>query len=186
MLKLLKNGTICGIIRAQRTDKVVETLYNVNEKQEVISMSEITQTVMYIIWAVAIVVFGVFEAVTAQLVSIWFVLGSIAALISAFFGASFTVQVIIFTVVTILALVITRPLVKKYIHPHKEHTNADKVLDQIGVVTQDIDNINAKGQVKVDGKTWTARAVDNNLIPSGSEVKIEKIEGVKLIVKNIL
>jgi membrane protein implicated in regulation of membrane protease activity len=85
-----------------------------------------------------------------------------------------------------LALVITRPLVKKYIHPHKEHTNADKVLDQIGVVTQDIDNINAKGQVKVDGKTWTARAIDNSLIPSGSEVKIEKIEGVKLIVKNIL
>jgi membrane protein implicated in regulation of membrane protease activity len=156
----------------------------VNEKQEVISMSEITQTVMYIIWAVAIVVFGVFEAVTAQLVSIWFVLGAVAALISAFFGASFTVQVIVFIVVTILALVITRPLVKKYIHPNKEHTNADKVLGQVGIVVEDINNIQATGQVKVDGKIWTARTIDNSLISKDKEVIIEKIEGVKLIVKN--
>jgi membrane protein implicated in regulation of membrane protease activity len=156
----------------------------VNEKQEVISMSEITQTVMYIIWAVAIVVFCVFEAVTAQLVSIWFVLGAVAALISAFFGASFTVQVIVFIVVTILALVITRPLVKKYIHPNKEHTNADKVLGQVGIVVEDINNIQATGQVKVDGKIWTARTIDNSLISKDKEVIIEKIEGVKLIVKN--
>ncbi|MCH5320517.1 MAG: NfeD family protein [Eubacterium sp.] len=138
---------------------------------------------MYIFWAAAIVLFGVAEAVTAQLVSIWFVAGAIAALISAVFGAPILIQIIVFIAVTILALVITRPLVKKYIHPKKEYTNADKVIGQIGIVTEDINNIQATGQVKVDGKAWTARSIDNSIIPEGSEIIIDRIEGVKLIVK---
>ena len=146
-------------------------------------MAEISQNMIYLIWAVAIIVFGLFEAVTAQMVSIWFVVGAIAALIASFLNVPFIAQVIIFVAVTILALVITRPLVKKYIHPRKERTNADKVIDQIGIVVEDIDNINATGQVKVEGKIWTARSIDNSLIPSDKEVVIEKIEGVKLLVK---
>ena len=146
-------------------------------------MAEISQNMIYLIWAVAIIVFGLFEAVTAQMVSIWFVVGAIAALIASFFNVPFIAQVIIFVAVTILALVITRPLVKKYIHPKKERTNADKVIDQIGIVVEDIDNINATGQVKVEGKIWTARSIDNSLIPSDKEVVIVKIEGVKLLVK---
>ena len=148
-------------------------------------MVEISRNVINIIWAAVIVLFGVFEAVTAQLVSIWFVIGAVAALISALLGATVTVQVIIFFAVSVLALVITRPLVKKFIVPKKEHTNADKVLGQIGIVVEDIDNLNATGQVKVDGKIWSARTVDNSLITKDKEVIIEKIQGVKLMVKNI-
>jgi len=147
-------------------------------------MVEISQTTIYIFWAAAIIIFGALEAMTAQFVSIWFLAGAVAALISALFSASVVVQVIIFVCVTILALVITRPLVKKYINPKKERTNADKVIGQIGIVCQDIDNIHAKGQVKIDGKIWTARSVDNQFIPENTEVIIEKIEGVKLIVKS--
>ncbi len=147
-------------------------------------MVEITETMMYIFWAAAIILFGVAEAVTAQLVSIWFLIGAIAALIAAFFGANLIIQIIVFIAVSILALVITRPLVKKYINPKKEHTNADRVIGQVGIVAEDIDNIRATGQVKADGKIWTARATDNSIIPSGCEVIIEKIDGVKLIVKN--
>ena len=147
-------------------------------------MVEITETTMYIFWAAAIILFGIAEAVTAQLVSIWFLIGAIAALIAAFCGANLIIQIIVFIAVSILALVITRPLVKKYINPKKEHTNADRVIGQVGIVAEDIDNIKATGQVKTDGKIWTARATDNSIIPSGSEVIIEKIDGVKLIVKN--
>ncbi len=147
-------------------------------------MVEITETTMYIFWAAAIILFGVAEAVTAQLVSIWFLIGAIAALIAAFCGANLIIQIIVFIAVSILALVITRPLVKKYINPKKEHTNADRVIGQVGIVAEDIDNIKATGQVKADGKIWTARATDNSIIPSGCEVIIEKIDGVKLIVKN--
>ena len=147
-------------------------------------MVEITQTAMYIFWAAAILLFAIAEAVTAQLVSIWFVAGSIAALIAALFGATPIIQAVIFIAVTILALVITRPLVKKYIHPKKEYTNADKVIGQIGIVAEEINNIKATGQVKVDGKIWTARSIDNSIIPTEREIIIERIEGVKLIVKN--
>lgn len=147
-------------------------------------MVEITETTMYIFWAAAIILFGVAEAVTAQLVSIWFLIGAIAALIAAFCGANLIIQIIVFIAVSILALVITRPLVKKYINPKKEHTNADRVIGQVGIVAEDIDNIKATGQVKADGKIWTARTTDNSIIPSGCEVIIEKIDGVKLIVKN--
>lgn len=145
-------------------------------------MVEITQTTMYIFWAAAIVVFAVAEGVTAQLVSIWFVVGSVAALIAALCDASPVVQVIIFIAVTVLALVITRPLVKKYIRPKKEYTNADRVIGQVGIVSEDINNISATGQVKADGKIWTARSSDGSIIPESSEVIIERIEGVKLIV----
>lgn len=148
-------------------------------------MAEITQNAMYILWAALIIIFAVFEAATAQLVSIWFVAGALASLISAFLGANFAVQIIIFIAISILALVITRPLVKKYINPKKERTNADKVLGQEGIVVEDIDNIQAKGQVKIDGKIWSARSLDNSLISEGERVIIEKIEGVKLIVKSI-
>lgn len=147
-------------------------------------MVEITQTAMYIFWAAAIILFGAAEAVTAQLVSIWFVVGAIASLISAIFGASIPIQIVIFIAVTILALVITRPLVKKYINPKKEYTNADKVIGQTGIVAEDIDNIKATGQVKVDGKVWTARSADNSNIPAGNEIIIDRIDGVKLIVKS--
>lgn len=147
-------------------------------------MVEINENLIYIIWAAAIVIFGTLEAVTAQLVSIWFVFGAIAALIASFFNVPFAVQVIIFVAVTVLALVITRPLVKKFINPKRVKTNADKVVGQTGIVVQDINNVEATGQVKVDGQIWTARSSDNQIITAGNEVIIEKIDGVKLIVKS--
>lgn len=140
------------------------------------------ENTMFIIWAAAIILFGVLEAITAQLVSIWFVIGAVAALVAALFGATVTVQVIVFIAVTILALAITRPLVKKYISPKTERTNADRVLDQTGVVIEEIDNIKATGQVRVDGKIWTARSQDNSIIPVNSQITIKEISGVKLIV----
>lgn len=146
-------------------------------------MVELSENTVYIIWAAAIIVFGIAEAATAQLVSIWFVIGAIAGLISAFCDANLYIQLIVFIAVSVLALVITRPLVKKYIKPKKEHTNADRVLIQEGIVVEEINNTLGKGQVKVDGKLWTARSANGDVIPEGSIVKTEKISGVKLIVK---
>lgn len=140
------------------------------------------ENTMLIFWVAAIVVFAVLEGITAQLVSIWFVLGAIGALIATMFKAPLAVQIGVFITVTILALVITRPLVKKFIHPKKERTNADRVLGQAGVVIEEIDNLKATGQVKVDGKVWTARSYDNSIIPTDTQITIKEISGVKLIV----
>ena len=143
------------------------------------------QTVMYILWAAAIVIFGVLEAVTVQLVSIWFVIGAVAALIASLCGANFLTQVLIFVGVTIVALLLTRPLVKKRLKPKTESTNADRCIGQEAVVTEKIDNIAATGLVKVGGSVWTARTADGSVIEQGAIVKVEKIEGVKLIVTEI-
>lgn len=141
------------------------------------------ENMMLIIWAAAIIAFGVLEAVTAQLVSIWFVIGAIGAFVAALFDASITVQVIIFIAVTIVALIVTRPLVKKFVHPKKQATNADRVLNQKGIVVEEINNIKATGQVKVDGKVWSARSTDNSIIDVNEEIIIKEISGVKLIVE---
>ena len=136
----------------------------------------------YIFWAVAIVVFAVLEAATAQLVSVWFIVGSIAALVSAFLGAPFYLQAIVFVGISAITLILTRPLIKRYIKPKGEKTNADRVLEQTGVVIEKIDNLASTGQVRADGKIWTARSEDSSVIESGSQVVIKRIDGVKLIV----
>lgn len=142
-----------------------------------------TATTMYIIWAVAIVVFGVLEGITAQLVSIWFVLGSIAGLIAAICGAPIVLQVIIFVIVTIITLIATRPIVKKKLNTIIQPTNADRCIGQDGVVLEEINNLAPTGQVKADGKVWTARSSDKSIIPVNTIVTVERIDGVKLIVR---
>lgn len=139
---------------------------------------------MYIIWAAAILVLGILEGITVQLVSIWFVFGAVAALIASICGANITLQVIIFIAVSVVALLVTRPLVKKKITAKKQATNADRCIGLDGVVCEKIDNLKPSGLVKVDGKVWTARSADGSIIEPESIVKVEKIEGVKLIVSN--
>ena len=135
------------------------------------------------VWLGAAVVFGVVEALTAGLVSIWFVAGSAAALIGAFLGAGLGVQVALFVVVSAAALAVTRPLVRRYTAGKAVPTNLDRVLGDSGKVTETIDNENSTGAVYVDGKTWTARSADGAVIPAGSRVEVLRMEGVKLFVK---
>ena len=137
------------------------------------------------VWLAAAVVFGVVEALTAGLVSIWFVAGSAAALIGAFLGAGLGVQVALFVAVSAAALAVTRPLVRRYTAGKAVPTNLDRVLGDSGKVTETIDNENSTGAVYVDGKTWTARSDDGSVIPAGTVVEILRMEGVKLFVKKI-
>ena len=137
---------------------------------------------MYIIWAAAIVVFAVLEAVTVQLVSIWFVIGSVAAFVSSLFGAPLYLQVVIWLIVSVVALIFTRPLVKKKLNAKAQPTNADRCIGKDAVVIEEINNKASTGQVKTDGKVWTARSDNNEIIRVGDTVIVQKIDGVKLIV----
>ena len=139
------------------------------------------------IWVALLAAFIIIEASTAQLLTIWFAVGSLAALISTFITDNIIAQVIVFVVVSAIALVITRPLVKKMTKAQKQPTNSDMYIGKEAIVTEDINNLEAKGLVKVGGSIWTARTeVDNFTIPAGSHVTVIKIEGVKLIVRPIL
>ena len=137
---------------------------------------------MYIIWAAAILILGVLEGITVQLVSIWFVFGAVAALVASVCGANLAVQIIVFIAVSVISLLVTRPLVKKKLTANKQPTNADRCIGRDGVVCEKIDNLEPSGLVKVDGKIWTARTADGSIIEPESIVRVEKIEGVKLIV----
>ena len=139
------------------------------------------------IWVALLATFIIIEASTAQLLTIWFAVGSFAALVSTFITDNIIAQVIVFVVVSAIALVVTRPLVKKMTKATKQPTNADMYIGKEAIVTEDINNLEAKGLVKVGGSVWTARTeVDNFTIPAGSHVTVIKIEGVKLIVRPIL
>ena len=134
-------------------------------------------------WLGALVLFGIVEAATAGLTVIWFAVGSLIALISAALGAELWLQVTIFIVASAAALAATRPLAKRFVAGKKVPTNADRVLGQTAKVTEKIDNIAPSGAVYIDGKTWTARSADGAVIPAGSRVRVEQMEGVKLLVK---
>ena len=142
-----------------------------------------SQTLMYIVWAIAILGFAVLEGLTVQLVSIWFVLGAAAALVAALCGANFTVQIVLFAAVSVISLLLTRPFVKKWLKIKAESTNADRCIGARAVVTERIDNLAATGQVKVQGAVWTARSESGAVIEAGQTVTVKHIEGVKLIVE---
>ena len=141
------------------------------------------------LWLGAIVLFGVAEILTEGMVSIWFVAGSLAALAACVAGWTLggltpeATQVLIFALVSAAALVLTRPLVRRFMTKPHVPTNLDRVLGMIAKVTEPVDNDRASGAVYVDGKTWTARSADGSVIPVGTQVKVQKIEGVKLLVQ---
>ncbi|MDD3346204.1 NfeD family protein [Oscillibacter sp.] len=135
------------------------------------------------IWLGAAAVFGIVEALTAGLVSIWFVAGALVALLASILKAELTVQLVLFVVVSAAALAVTRPLVKRFTANRPVATNLDRVIGETGRVTETVDNENASGAVYVDGKTWTARSVNGSVIPAGTTVRILKMEGVKLFVE---
>ena len=128
--------------------------------------------------------FLIVEAVTAGLVSIWFVFGSLVALICAALGAAVWLQIFWFVIVSVATLVLTRPLVKRYVDSRSVATNADRSIGRAAVVTERIDNLAATGAVKLDGVVWTARSTDDAVaIETGERVTVRAIEGVKLIVE---
>lgn len=138
---------------------------------------------MLLFWIIALVVLIVVEAVTAQMVTIWFAAGALGAIVAERLGAEVWLQWVVFVAVSAIALVATRPLVKKLTKTKVQPTNADRCIGQIAVVTEEINNIEGKGQVHVNGVTWTARSLDGMVFKKDERVTVEKIDGVKLIVK---
>lgn len=128
------------------------------------------------------VLFLAVEAVTVGLVCIWFAAGSLIALLAAMCGAQLWLQIVLFLIVSAATLYFTRPLVKRYVNSKVEPTNADMVIGKECRVTETVDNIAGTGAVYVDGKTWTARSENDEVIPEGTLVTAKSIDGVKLIV----
>ena len=135
------------------------------------------------VWLGVLVIFAIVEASTVTLVSIWFVGGSLAALIAALLGAEIWLQVALFLAVSTILLISFRPLLKKFHQPKKVQTNAPANIGKLAIVTEAIDNLQGLGAVKLSGLTWTARSESGKAIEAGSVVLVKRIEGVKLFVE---
>ncbi len=137
---------------------------------------------MTLLWLIIVIALALIEVFTINLVTIWFVASGIVALILSFFEVPTYIQVATFVILGIVLLFTTKKPLEKMLNKTKQKTNIDRVLDMEGIVTEEIDK-NSPGEVKVDGKRWTA--VANNKIEKNATVKILKIEGVKLIVEEV-
>lgn len=139
-----------------------------------------------VFWLIAVIVFAVVEIITIQLVAIWMAVGGVGALVAASFNMSVPVQFGIFIVLSGVLLLFTRPLVRKFVRPRRVSTNADRHIGSIAVVQEDIDNDASTGKAVISGVPWMARSADGSVIRTGEKVRIDRIEGVKLIVSRYM
>lgn len=138
---------------------------------------------MIYFWAAAVVFFLLIEVITPQLTTVWFALGAAAALIACALDASQILQIIIFVIVTAIALAATRPLAKKLTKKTAFNpTNADRCIGKSAKVVEEIDNLKEEGAVKINGVVWSARSQNGEIIAKNELVTIKEINGVKLIV----
>lgn len=135
---------------------------------------------MFYIWIAIVILLTIVEVMTVNLTTIWFVASGILSLAISFISDNFILQVGIFCIVGILLLITTRPILKKWLSTKNVSTNLDRIIGMKGIVTEEIDK-NGTGEVKVDGKKWTAYA--NKNIKVDSTVKVLLIDGVKIKVE---
>lgn len=132
------------------------------------------------IWFILIFAFLIIEALSFNLITIWFSFGSLCAFISTYFTDNLIIQIVVFTFFTIISLIFTKPLLDKFINKNVMKTNIDMIIGKIGIVTKEINEL-SPGRVKVSGKDWMA--VSNSHIDEGKKVRVLKIEGAKIIVR---
>lgn len=136
------------------------------------------------LWLLAAAAFIVLEIITLGLTSIWFAGGAVIASIGAAFGLDIMIQLILFAAVSVILLIFTRPLAAKHVTGHTTKTNVDSLIGKEAIVKEEINNREGQGVALVNGQEWTARTEDDEqIIKAGTTVTIQKISGVKLIVK---
>ncbi len=136
-----------------------------------------------LIWLALLVLFLVVEAACpVHLVSVWFAVGALVGMIVSALGGPLWLQLVLFLVTSAALLALLWPFIRKFMNPNLVATNVDALVGSVGIVTTDIDNVEATGQVKLGGMEWTARSLTGERIAAGTRVKVDHIEGVKAFV----
>jgi membrane protein implicated in regulation of membrane protease activity len=146
-------------------------------------LGQVMQYGTVVIWLALVILFLIIELITVGLTTIWLAGGALAAFIFALCGVGIVGQLIVFCAVSFVLIWFTRPLVLRYVNPHRTRTNSDGLIGQVVKVTEQIDNRESRGHVIANGLEWTARSQDDEtVIPVDALAKVVRIEGVKLIV----
>ncbi|MGN0612767.1 MAG: NfeD family protein [Porcipelethomonas sp.] len=135
-----------------------------------------------IVWGAVFAVMVIAELMTFQLVSIWFAAGAAAAFLSSLAGLDVWAQLVIFAAVSVVLLIATRPLLKKFRVDKVPPTNMELDIGRTAVVIEDICNDSGKGRARLNGADWKAVSSDGSFIPEGSVVRINEIKGTRLFV----
>lgn len=137
-----------------------------------------------IYWLILFVILLLIEIFTMGLTTIWFAAGALVAFLAGILGFGMAVQIVVFIIVSIVLLILTRPIAVKYFNKECQKTNAESLIGQQALVLEDIDTLKAQGRVEVRGQEWSAKTDEpDGRIPKNTVVTIEGIQGVKLIVK---
>lgn len=134
-------------------------------------------------WLLIIAACVIIEASTMGLTTIWFAIGALVAWFVYLMGLSLQVQIVVFLIVSIACLVLTRPIAVEKLKVGKAKTNLDSLISEIAKVETTINNINNEGYVKLKGQIWSARSIDDDVIEKDELVVVKEVKGVKLIVK---
>ena len=138
-----------------------------------------------VIWLGLFVLFLVIEIITMGLTTIWFAGGALVAFLVAILGMGPAVQIVVFAIVSLVLLAVTRPLAMKYFNQERQKTGAELLIGQKALVLEDIDTLKAEGRVEVRGQEWAAKTdAPDGKIPKNTVVVVDGIQGVKLIVRN--
>ncbi len=141
-------------------------------------------TMTPIIWFGLVAVLLLIEALTVGLTTIWFAAGALAAAVASLLGAGELLQWILFFVISLVLMIFTRPWAVEHLNKKVERTNVDSLIGENAVILEEVDNLKGTGKAKVHGLEWTVRTEkDGEKIEKGMVVTIEKVQGVKLIVK---
>ena len=125
------------------------------------------------------------EVLTAGFLIFWLSLGSLIAMVVSFFTDNLIIQTTVFLISSVILILATKPLVKKFANIETVKTNAEAIIGKKGLVTKDINSINSTGQVKIEGELWSAIGKNDMDIPKDTEVEVNEIKGVKVIVTPI-
>ena len=136
-----------------------------------------------VLWGMLALGFLILEGCTIAMVSLWFAIGAGAALVLSLLGAAFWLQALVFLAVSGVLLALLRPMLRKYVKTTK--TNVDSIPGSCGLVTEDIDNVAYHGQVKLGAMTWSARSSSGASISTGTKVRVDRVEGVKVFVSPV-
>ena len=131
------------------------------------------------------VIMLIIEFQTVVLISIWFVGGALAAMVAALCGAPTWLQIVIFAGISLLLMLLARPILKKHFLTGRIRTNVDAMIGKKGIVIEPIDNIAGTGRVRVGGMDWAARSMSGKRIETDAIVKVNSVTGVKIIVEPI-
>lgn len=139
---------------------------------------------MSMVWLILFVVLLIGEIASVALTSIWFAVGALAAFVVSLFCDNIWVQIMVFLIVSLVLVICMRPWANRFLNKNREKTNVDAIVGRLGVVTQNISNLDATGEVSLAGQMWTARTASDNIgIAAGTKVIVKEVQGVKLIVE---